>query len=151
MLERARRCWRAHRDFEELGDFKDLGDFCRTLLMMSGRARAMNRVINLIVDYVDHQLELFFSLFLFHTLNWCDFYQLFSFVCASNSQAPGSPSFPSHSMTQDRHNRISATESSSHNLCNKQTNATITIRHSLPTFRDVLVYLSNCLNFPQDD
>ena len=57
------------RNSEELGDFKDLGDFCRTLLMMSGRARAMNRVINLIVDYVDHQLELFFSLSLFQTLN----------------------------------------------------------------------------------
>ena len=54
MPGRARRCWRAHRDFEELGDFKDLGDFCRRPLMMSGKARVTKRVVNLIVGYVDH-------------------------------------------------------------------------------------------------
>ena len=109
VLERARRCRRAHRDFEELGDFKDLGDFCRRPLRKSGQARVMNRVINLIVGYVDHQLELFFSLSLFQTMNWCDFYQLFSFVCANNSQAPGqsfipTPQYDSGSPQQDQWN-----------------------------------------------
>ena len=50
MLGRARRCWRAHRDFEDRGDLKDLGDFWRRLLLMlSGKARVMNRITNLMV------------------------------------------------------------------------------------------------------
>ena len=61
VIGRVRRCCRAHRDFEEpedfkdlgdfkdCGDFKDRGDFCRrpVQLMLSGKARVTNRIINL--------------------------------------------------------------------------------------------------------
>ena len=46
VLGTARRCWRTHRDFEDMGE--DLKQ-----LMLSGKARVTNRIINLMASYAD--------------------------------------------------------------------------------------------------
>ena len=113
---RARRCWRAQRDFEEPGD---LGDFCRRplQLIMSGKARVTNRIENLILSFTDHHLESQLVLFCTQKSTFSHCVPIFEFSL--------SPRHNNITVTQDHNKNFNATESSSYNPCNQQTNASI--------------------------